>query len=136
MQPTFPSSGAEIRHCRGAGDSWVGARGQDPAGEFPPPEPITPVTLGPTLKTHAVRRTPNGFVKSSDNKATFNERWVDASLLPRDKEGIWVLDFAFKPVRMRTVEVPGKGRRQVHYLYYGSSTGPASPGCSSPSSPW
>jgi hypothetical protein len=43
---------------------------------------------------------------------------VDASLLPRDKEGIWVLDFAFKPVRLRTVELPGKGRRVIHYLYY------------------
>jgi hypothetical protein len=43
---------------------------------------------------------------------------VDAALLPRDKEGIWVLDFAFKPVRMRTVEIPGKGRRNVYYLYY------------------
>jgi hypothetical protein len=43
---------------------------------------------------------------------------VDAALLPRDKEGIWVLDFAFKPVRMRTIDLPDKGRRQVHYLYY------------------
>ena len=43
---------------------------------------------------------------------------VNASLLPRDKEGIWVLDFAFKPLRIRTVEIPGKGRRTVHYLYY------------------
>jgi hypothetical protein len=42
---------------------------------------------------------------------------VDASLLPRDKEGIWVLDFAFKPVRLRTVDT-SKGRRTVHYLYY------------------
>jgi hypothetical protein len=43
---------------------------------------------------------------------------VDAALLPRDKPGIWVLDFAFKPLRMRTVEVPGKGRKLIHYLYY------------------
>ena len=48
----------------------------------------------------------------------FNETMVDASLLPRDKAGIWVLDFAFKPVRIITVEIPGKGRRQVHYLAY------------------
>lgn len=100
------------------GTSWVGARGQDPAGEFPPPEPIAPVTLGPTLKTHAVRRTQNGFVNSATNKATFNEKWVDASVLPRDKQGIWVLDFAFKPLRIITVDVPGKGRRDIHYLYY------------------
>jgi hypothetical protein len=48
----------------------------------------------------------------------FNINMVDATLLPRDKPGIWVLNFAFKPLRMRTVEVPGKGRRQIHYLYY------------------
>ncbi len=29
-----------------------------------------------------------------------------------------MLDFAFKPLRIRTVPIPGKGRRQVHYLYY------------------
>jgi hypothetical protein len=43
---------------------------------------------------------------------------VSAALLPRDKEGIWVLDFHFKPLRIRTVEIPGKGRRAVYYLYY------------------
>jgi hypothetical protein len=43
---------------------------------------------------------------------------VDTALLPRDRAGIWVLDFAFKPMRMITVDVPGKGRRQIHYLYY------------------
>src|SRR6185312_10009507 len=47
-----------------------------------------------------------------------NVQMVDASLLPRDKQGIWVLDFKFKPLRMRTVDIPGKGRRQIHYLYY------------------
>src|SRR5262249_50812492 len=35
---------------------------------------------------------------------------------PRDKEGIWVLDFAFKPMRLRTIEM--QGRKTVHYLYY------------------
>ena len=43
---------------------------------------------------------------------------IDAALLPRDKAGIWVLDFAFKPIRMITVDVPGKGRQQIHYMYY------------------
>ena len=52
------------------------------------------------------------------DRPDFSLRMVDASLLPRDKEGIWVLDFAFKPLRIRTVELPGKGRRPVHYLYY------------------
>ncbi|WZO95922.1 hypothetical protein EP7_002894 [Isosphaeraceae bacterium EP7] len=34
------------------------------------------------------------------------------------REGVWVLDFAFKPLRIQTVEVPGKGRKEVLYLYY------------------
>jgi len=104
------------------GSPWAGAWGQEPAAareEFAPPDPIPPVTLGPTLKTHPVRRTPNGFVDPANgNRAVFNERWVDASVLPRDKQGIWVLDFAFKPLRIMTVEDKVKGRRDVHYMYY------------------
>ena len=52
------------------------------------------------------------------DRNVFNVQLVNAALIPRDKEGIWVLDFAFKPLRIKTVEIPGKGRRQVHYLYY------------------
>ena len=50
--------------------------------------------------------------------ADFNVQMVNTSLLPRDKQGIWVLDFSFKPLRIVTVDIPGKGRRQIHYLYY------------------
>jgi hypothetical protein len=74
---------------------------------LPGPDPIPEVQLGPTLKTTPIRRTLPGP----------NVTLVDASVLPRDKKGIWVLDFAFKPVRLITVETP-KGRRQVHYMYY------------------
>jgi hypothetical protein len=53
------------------------------------------------------------------DRRAYNLQMVDASLLPRDSEGIWVLDFAFKPLRIRTVDFPEKGeRRQIHYLYY------------------
>jgi hypothetical protein len=96
------------------GTSWVGARGQD----FPPPDAIPTVTLGPTLKTHPITRNARGFVNQVNGQAVFNEKWIDASVLPRDKVGIWVLDFAFKPLRIITVELPGKGRREVHYVYY------------------
>lgn len=72
------------------------------------PGAIPEFRLDRTLKTVAVPR----------DRTAFNYQMVDASLLPRDKKGIWVLDIAFKPLRIRTVEVPGKGRRQVHYLYY------------------
>jgi len=81
-----------------------GAPGQ--ALESPPPirdEPLVPI-----LPTVTVRR----------DRPNFNVQMVNASLLPRDKEGIWVLDFAFKPLRIRTVDIPGKGRRTVYYLYY------------------
>lgn len=102
----------------------AGALGQDapaaaPAKEdFPPPEPIAEVVLGPVLKTHPIRKNARGFVDGLNNKPVFNEKWVDASVLPRDKQGIWVLDFAFKPLRITQVDLPGKGRRDVHYLYY------------------
>ena len=43
---------------------------------------------------------------------------VDASLPHRAEPGIWVLDFAYKPLRIKTVEIPGRGKRQIHYLYY------------------
>ena len=103
------------------GSSWVAARGQQQAPaakeDFPPPEPIPEVPLGPTLKTHPIRRNAQGFVDGVNGKATFNERWIDASVLPRDKQGIWVLDFAFKPLRITQV-IDTKGRRDVHYLYY------------------
>lgn len=101
-----------------AGQGRLWAQGQGPKPQAPnadapgadlkSPDPIPQVTLLPTLKTVPVRRGAPGF----------NVQMVDASLLPRDKQGIWVLDFAFKPLRMITVEVPGKGRRQIHYLYY------------------
>ena len=106
---------------------WVGAAGQDapkpaPAGaggeEFPSPPPVPVVTLGPTLKTHPIRRTSNGFLNLQSNKAQFNEKWIDASVLPRDRKGIWVLDFAFRPLRITTIQDEAKGRRDVHYMYY------------------
>jgi hypothetical protein len=72
------------------------------------PAPIPPAELVPNLKTITVRH----------DKPSFNTQMVNTAKLPRDKEGIWILDFAFKPLRIRTVEIPGKGRRPVHYLYY------------------
>jgi hypothetical protein len=103
----------------GAIVSTILAQGPAPAhGQgLPGPDPIPEKTLGPVLPTHPVRRTAGGFVNQATGKQVFSERWIDASLLPRDKQGIWVLDFAFKPVRIVSTVVDGK-RRQVHYLYY------------------
>jgi hypothetical protein len=52
------------------------------------------------------------------DRQAFNYQMVDASLLPRDKQGIWVLDFSYKPLRIKTIDIPGKGRKQIYYLYY------------------
>jgi len=79
-----------------------------PAPELKHPDPIPRAVLLPDLPTVPVRR----------GATTFNLQMVDVALLPRDKNGIWVLDFAFRPLRLMTVEVPGKGRRQVHYMTY------------------
>ncbi len=74
----------------------------------PAPEPIKEVALGETLATHPIPRTVPG------------PSWiaVDPSPMPLDRKDIWILEFAFKPLRMIDVDIPGKGRRKVHYLYY------------------
>jgi hypothetical protein len=80
---------------------------QDPA-KLPGPKPIEDVQLGSSLPTKRVARNATGP----------NWYLVDAAPLPKDREGIYVLNFAFKPMRMIELEVPGKGRRRIHYLYY------------------
>jgi hypothetical protein len=92
--------------------------GSTARAQLPDPAPIPERQLGPVLPTHPVRRTAQGFVNQLTGRQAFNERWVDASLLPRDKQGIWVLDFAFRPVRVIQVDMPNKGRRYIHYLYF------------------
>jgi hypothetical protein len=82
---------------------------QEQAAEaLPRPPKVDEVLLVPDLRTIPVPHDRN----------VFNVQLVNTALVPRDKDGIWVLDFAFKPLRIKTVEVPGKGRKQVHYLYY------------------
>jgi hypothetical protein len=84
------------------------AAAKDVKAEFPDPAPMPVLDLASSLHTTPVKRGVRGY----------NVQMVDASLLPRDKAGIWVLDFAFKPVRILTVDLPGKGRRYLHYMYY------------------
>jgi len=84
---------------------------QTPVGQqeqLAKPPQIPEVTLVPVLRTIPVPH----------DRPSFNVHMVNTALLPRDKDGIWVLDFAFKPLRIKTVDIPGKGRRQVPYLYY------------------
>jgi hypothetical protein len=72
------------------------------------PDPINPFDGFPVLRA----------IPIPHDRPQFNIQMVNAAVLPRDKEGIWVLDFAFKPLRIKTVEIPGRGRVRVHYLYY------------------
>ncbi|WP_422930678.1 hypothetical protein [Singulisphaera sp. PoT] len=92
------------------GDAKETPKANEAASDEPLPalKPIPDETLVPTLPTTPVRR----------GASRYNHQMVDASLLPRDKAGIWVLDFTFKPVRLITVDIPGKGRKTFHYLYY------------------
>jgi hypothetical protein len=48
----------------------------------------------------------------------FNERDVKQRTNVLDKQGVWVLDFRFKDPRLITVDIPGRGRRIVWYLWY------------------
>ena len=57
----------------------------------------------------------------------FNERKVDKEASPQDREGIWMLDFHFKDPRIIPLEIPGKGRRNVWYLWYQVSNNTAEP---------
>ncbi len=88
-----------------AGPTWCRAQEKAP---LPVPDPVPPAVLVPDLHTIPVQH----------DQPVFNVQMVNASLLPRDKDGIWVLNFEFKPLRIKTVDIAGKGRRQVHYLYY------------------
>src|SRR5689334_15416326 len=74
-----------------------------PAAEkLPGPPPIPERKLAPDLPTHPVKR------------GVLGPNWikVDSSPLPRDREGIWVLDFAFKPLRIVEVQLPDGRRRR------------------------
>ncbi len=91
----------------GAADNGKAAAAA-PGQDLPGPPPVQELDLLPTLHTVAIKHgTPN-----------HNVHMVDARALPSDRSGIWVLDFSFKPLRMTTIEIPGKGRRDVYYLYY------------------
>jgi hypothetical protein len=110
-----------------AAPSWCQA--QDAKNEPPPPnqdaqpqpdpKAQVPEALDRPAEIPEVKLVPDlHTIPVPHDRPSYNLQMVNAALLPRDKEGIWVLDFAFKPLRIKTVEIPGKGRRQIHYLYY------------------
>jgi hypothetical protein len=58
----------------------------------------------------------SGEFQNGENLA--DDAGGSAKVMGKLREGVWVLDFAFKPLRIQTVEIPGKGRKEVLYLYY------------------
>jgi hypothetical protein len=48
----------------------------------------------------------------------FNERDVKKQVSPQDTDQVWVLDFRFKDPRLITVDVPGRGKRVIWYMWY------------------
>lgn len=57
-------------------------------------------------------------VSSLAQTGGYNERQVKRQPNVQDRPDIWVLDFTFKDPRMITVDVPGRGRRLIWYLWY------------------
>ncbi len=54
----------------------------------------------------------------AQNPGPFNERDVKKQPNVKDRDNVWVLDFRFKNPRLITVDIPGKGRKVVWYLWY------------------
>lgn len=50
--------------------------------------------------------------------AQFNERDVKKQVNAKDTDQTWVLDFRFKDPRLITVDVPGRGKKVVWYMWY------------------
>lgn len=96
-------------------------------GELEQPEPIPEVILGPTLKTIPVaRNAPLRNLVVVDSAALPRDliarrkgvgNGLDVDTLPEGLKKFWVLDFAFKPVRIQEIETP-RGRKKYFYLYY------------------
>ncbi|MFN4259141.1 MAG: hypothetical protein ACK4RK_07570 [Gemmataceae bacterium] len=59
-----------------------------------------------------------GTLGLAQSTGPFNEREVKPQTNVLDREDIWVLDFRFKDPRLITVDVPGRGKRIVWYLWY------------------
>jgi hypothetical protein len=94
----------------------VFAQAQDAASEAPALEPDDAARPTPDPAPRLIPELPT--IPWRHDRISFGWTSIKTAPLPKDREGIWVLDFAYKPLRIQTVEIPGKGRRAVHYLYY------------------
>ncbi|WP_337174281.1 hypothetical protein [Paludisphaera sp.] len=92
------------------------APAQEAAPEIPGLQPDDMIKPTPDPAPRLIPELPT--IPWRHDRVSFGWTSIQTAPLPRDREGIWVLDFAYKPLRIQTVEIPGKGRRAVHYLYY------------------
>jgi hypothetical protein len=60
--------------------------------------------------------TPSPAAAQAPDRSPF--RTVDPVSLPLDRDGVWTLHFAYLPVRITTVDVPGVGPRRAWYMVY------------------
>ena len=65
-----------------------------------------------------------------------NERPAPPRINPEDKEGIWTLDFTFKNPRTITVDIPGRGKTTVWYLWYEVTNNTGAPRYIHPTFEW
>jgi hypothetical protein len=54
----------------------------------------------------------------AQNTGPFNEREVRKQVNVKDTDQTWALDFRFKDPRLLTVNIPGRGKRIVWYMWY------------------
>ncbi len=64
-----------------------------------------------------------GSFAAAQSVGPYNEREVKPAANVQDGEGdqadqVWMLDFVFKDPRLITVDVPGRGRKVIWYLWY------------------
>jgi hypothetical protein len=94
---------------------WSGAQAEaqrQPEGSSPrQAEPVAILERRPGLPVLPTIEVPR-------DRQTVISRMVDASLSSREEQGTWVLDFAYKPLRIKTADLPGRGKRKIYYLYY------------------
>src|SRR3712207_2794530 len=65
-----------------------------------------------------------------------NERPAPPRTNAQDKEGTWTLDFVFKNPRTITVDIPGRGKTTVWYLWYQVTNNTGAPRFFNPTFEW
>lgn len=59
-----------------------------------------------------------GSATAQTKKSGFNEREIEPTLHAFDKADNWTLHFRFKDPRIVTIDVPGRGKKIIWYMWY------------------